>query len=50
MTVLCYIHLNPVKVCLVNKAEEYKWSSCSDDIDVKGITDIDLALDYLNTE
>lgn len=30
MLISSYIHMNPVKDCLVNKPEEYKWSSYND--------------------
>ncbi|MGR6836625.1 transposase [Syntrophomonas erecta] len=29
LTVIRYIHLNPIKVFLVSKPEEYEWSSCA---------------------
>jgi hypothetical protein len=29
LTVIRYIHLNPVKASLVSKPEEYEWSSCA---------------------
>jgi REP element-mobilizing transposase RayT len=29
LTVIRYIHLNPIKASIVNKPEEYEWSSCA---------------------
>jgi hypothetical protein len=48
MTVLRYIHRNPVKAGLVKKASEYKWSSYNDYVHRKGITDIDFALNTID--
>ena len=29
LTVIRYIHQNPVKACIINKPEKYEWSSCA---------------------
>lgn len=29
LTVIRYIHLNPIKASIIDKPEEYKWSSCA---------------------
>jgi putative transposase len=48
LTVLRYIHRNPVKAGLVKKASEYRWSSFNDYAQQKGITDIDYALSMID--
>lgn len=44
LTVLKYIHKNPVKAGVVKSEEEYFWSSYHDYIGNKGITNIDFIL------
>ncbi|MPM54421.1 hypothetical protein SDC9_101199 [bioreactor metagenome] len=48
LTVLRYIHRNPVKAGLVKKASEYKWSSYNDYVHRKGVTDIDFTLNTID--
>lgn len=50
LTVLRYIHRNPVKAGLVRKMPDYKWSSYNDYIDNSGITDIDFTLNMINED
>ncbi len=50
LTVLRYIHLNPLKAGLCNRVGEYKWSSYGDYIKSTGITDIEFALKIINTD
>ncbi len=50
LTVLRYIHQNPLKAGLCKSIEEYKWSSYHDYIKSEGITDIDFALKIFNPE
>jgi putative transposase len=44
LTVLRYIHQNPIKAGLSQKAEEYKWSSASDYLRISTRVDISYAL------
>lgn len=44
LTVLRYIHQNPIKAGLCNKAEGYKWSSYNDYINNSGIADTEYGL------
>lgn len=44
LTVLGYIHQNPVKSGVCKKAEEYKWSSYREYCGEQGITDVEYAL------
>jgi REP element-mobilizing transposase RayT len=39
-TVIRYIHQNPVKAGMVKRAEEYRWSSCKDYYESKGLSGI----------
>ncbi len=48
ITVLRYIHNNPVKAGLVDKAEDYAWSSYRDYLSGKGIIDRQLALNMFS--
>jgi putative transposase len=48
ITVLRYIHNNPVKAGLVDKAEDYAWSSYRDYQSGKGITDSQFALNIFS--
>lgn len=50
LTVLRYIHQNPVKAVLVKKASDYKWSSYNEYISNDGITDTRFALDIFNED
>ncbi len=44
LTVLRYIHQNPIKAGLSQKAEEYKWSSASDYLRISTMVNISYAL------
>ena len=44
LTVLRYIHQNPVKANMCNRPEQYKWSSYNDYYSKQGVTDIGYAL------
>ncbi|MBW6464335.1 MAG: transposase [Firmicutes bacterium] len=44
MTVLRYIHNNPLKAGIVKSIEDYKWSSFDDYLKDRGITDTEFAL------
>ncbi len=48
LTVLRYIHQNPVKAGLVKSAKDYKWSSYHNYIKKQGITDTDFILQILS--
>lgn len=48
LTVLRYIHQNPVKAGIVNDVASYKWSSYSEYIGKNTIIDIDFALSIFN--
>jgi len=48
ITVLRYIHNNPVKAGMVDKAENYVWSSYQDYLTGKGITDINFAFNIFS--
>jgi len=48
ITVLRYIHNNPVKAGLVDKAQDYAWSSYRDYLSDKGITDRQFALNIFS--
>ena len=50
LTVLRYIHQNPLKAGLVKDIKEYKWSSYSDFIEKNEIIDIDFVLDLFNKD
>lgn len=51
LTVLRYIHQNPIKAGIVADAGEYKWSSYSEYLEQEGIaTDIDFILGIFNPE
>ncbi len=50
LTVLRYIHQNPVKAGIVKDISCYKWSSYSEYIDKEEIVDIDFVLDMFSTE
>lgn len=50
LTVLRYIHQNPVKAGMVSNVENYKWSSYSEYIGQKDIIDTDFALDMFSTD
>ncbi len=49
LTVLRYIHQNPVKAGIVKDIGKYKWSSYSDYIEGHEITDIDYALEIIDS-
>lgn len=44
LTVLRYIHQNPLKAGLCSNIQEYKWSSYNDYLNLDGLTDTDFAL------
>ncbi len=48
LTVLRYIHQNPVKAGIVKKASDFRWSSFYEYINKPMITDIDFALDMFS--
>jgi uncharacterized protein YdbL (DUF1318 family) len=48
LTVLRYIHQNPLKAGIVKDIKEYKWSSYSEFIEKNKIIDIDFILDLFN--
>ncbi|KAB3531119.1 transposase [Alkaliphilus serpentinus] len=50
ITVLRYIHQNPVKALIVNKVDEYLWSSYDEYIRQALLIDIDLALDFFSKD
>ncbi len=50
LTVLRYIHQNPLKAGLCKSITEYKWSSYHDYLNAEGITDIDFALKIFNPD
>lgn len=50
LTVLRYIHQNPVKANMVKRLEEYKWSSYKEYIESGKIIDVDFALDFFSED
>ena len=50
LTVLRYIHQNPLKAKMCKKIDEYKWSSYNDYIKQNGITDTSFALGIFNED
>ena len=50
LTVLRYIHQNPVKAGLVKNVEDYKWSSYNDYINEDQITDTEFAFSLFSNE
>lgn len=50
LTVLRYIHQNPVKAGLCKKAEQYTWSSYNDYINNNGITDTEYGLSIIDED
>ncbi len=50
LTVLRYIHQNPVKAGLVKNVEEYEWSSYNEYMKNATITDINFALDFFSSD
>lgn len=50
LTVLRYIHQNPVKAGIVTDIAKYEWSSYSTYVGNRGITDIDFVLKHLSEE
>ncbi|KJS84537.1 MAG: transposase, partial [Peptococcaceae bacterium BICA1-8] len=50
LTVLRYIHQNPVKAGLTNHAGGYKWSSYKDYIEGTSLVNIDFALNILSSK
>ena len=50
LTVLRYIHQNPLKAGLVKSVEDYQWSSISEYINRSQLTDIDFALKMFDAD
>jgi len=50
LTVLRYIHHNPLKAGISKNISDYEWSSYHDYLNSEGIADIDFALDIFNPE
>ncbi|MEW5920480.1 MAG: transposase [Bacillota bacterium] len=50
LTVLRYIHQNPVKACITKKVSDYKWSSYHEYINESIMTDVDLALEMFSPD
>ncbi len=50
LTVLRYIHQNPVKAEIVKNACDYKWSSYNEYLGKANITDVDFGLDILSKD
>jgi len=50
VTVLRYIHQNPLKAQICPTLDEYKWSSYNDYINKQGITDTSFALEFIGAE
>jgi len=49
LTVLRYIHQNPIKAGITNDINQYMWSSYQDYVKTPTVVDIDFALDLLST-
>jgi putative transposase len=49
-TVLRYIHQNPVKAGLVNRVEEYKWSSFHEYVNQANIVNINFLMGMVSTD
>lgn len=50
LTVLRYIHQNPIKAGIAKDMEQYPWSSYREYIGIASITDIDFALEIFSTD
>jgi hypothetical protein len=50
LTVLRYIHQNPLKAGITRDISKYLWSSYRDYVGIPGITDIDFALDIFSSD
>lgn len=50
LTVLRYIHQNPIKAGIVKKLEQYPWSSYREYIGRANITDVDFALEFFSKD
>lgn len=50
LTVLRYIHQNPIKAGITNSLSEYKWSSYREYLTIPYIIDIDFALNIFSTD
>lgn len=50
LTVLRYIHQNPVKAKIVKTVEEYKWSSYKEYIEKPTLVSVDLGLNYFSAD
>lgn len=50
MTVLRYIHQNPVKANLAKTVDEYRWTSYKEYIKKSGLVNVDLALNYFSND
>ncbi len=50
LTVIRYIHRNPIKAGLVNRLDEYRWSSFNEYINNTQLIDADFALNMFSTD
>lgn len=50
LTVLRYIHQNPIKAGIANEIDAYRWSSYLEYIHVHRITDVDFALNFFSSD
>lgn len=50
LTVLRYIHQNPIKASMIRELEEYKWSSYREYIGSRKIVDVDFALNLFSED
>ncbi len=50
LTVLRYIHQNPLKAGIIEDIEKYRWSSYKEYLDTPVVTDTDLALDMFSID
>jgi putative transposase len=50
LTVLRYIHQNPIKAGIAKEMMQYPWSSYREYLDIAKITDIDFALEIFSTD
>lgn len=50
LTVLRYIHQNPLKAGIVSHLKEYEWSSYHEYLGYRGISDVDYILDIFNRD
>ncbi|MDD4172119.1 MAG: transposase [Syntrophomonas sp.] len=50
LTVLRYIHQNPLKAGITNQVESFRWSSCSEYLGNSKIIDVEFALDMFSKD